>query len=1336
LTPQQLRSILDQYTSDGTLSLPANAFGPGELQTTLETFLPQDAELTLTGVTMETTADGVTVKGSGAVLPFTGMEAEAIFADQAGSPALVLTATKASGWTLAAAFSSLSDSFFKDLPIADAELRLSSIDTANPLTLSGKMGLGGSYDSVRWLLGDSPTLDVSGPIAMKGSIPVFSLTLPALKPLHLDILGDLTPTLQLTSRVSETGAALPGFGLAASIPLKGASIPLFLNLSAPRSELLFRADFTRAVGITLSDLGSYVGGADLSSFIPSTNGFPGVAGVAVLDFFLDATKRSIQSVTATVDVARDWQIIRGVALSRGAIRFSVTDPQAARLVTAALAGIVSWPNGTLAMGAALEKKAGGVTADLKATLTDGSVIHLADIIGFFIDANVDANLDLDQFQLDLAIPALDWALKTNLSGSWTLPLGFTSVALTGAAADLKRIAGNTTGTITAQANAAGIQFASSWDLKKSFTLTGRFPDINLNELGEKLTGTKLGASVPTIRIIEGNAKLTTASASRSPTTLAAQRLYTETGARMYDFVLTASATSDNRALGSAIFEVRRTATTNGFLAGMAVPQTWSPGDLFPPLAPLFSSLTFTNTGIVFSTITVERFSMPNLTMPVPSKIDPGVTVFTTLALKGDGFDQLAKLFRTSITLNLVGIIDSGAPLNSVIKASLPSLAQNNSVTFKELAVILKPGSGAFDLSAAVALTIGSEKLDVTGKGALATKPPSSSLELTVANWRYPFGIRGLIVTEVGIRIETKPNGVIIAMLGNFLIGVAPRQFRFLIAPKIIDFEVPAALLFELAPTENSLKLTDLIQQFTQLDLSRVPVLNGIAFKTISFFVVNDPTGFKIGTQTFQPGIRVKAGILFYDYEFDVDIAVNTSRGIYASGKLKQAINLGNGILVISEFSGGKEGPYFLIDTGAFASGVPMVDPEFHSLSSITHLSAVEPLEERHALLPGESAPYLELSGRVQLLKGSVQQAVYIRASKDTLDFQYNFNFVGVAAQLACQCSMDKMSLAAQAGFGFTLGIDLPALVIAGTTIIPAISLSGVSAGITLGVSMQLEPTFKGSISVGLKFTALGQSFSPSFDLDLVAMAGAIENLWNSIADWLKTNLTSLFSSILDTLENFAKAIADGFISFGKDVEAAAKAMAKFFEATAEDVIKALKEIGYAFEDICKAVAKAFNTAIDAIVDLAEDVWIAVKDGCSLSGASSKMVPAHFVLPPFPDQAGELSAAPRAPWNRALIDLVPLSAAQPILFHYYLNQQEIQLLMQTDPKVKSGLRALATQPGFDPVTTPVAALSAVLDRLRPGASPTLAESIESINRSLAPFLTLSYTEFLQTLRDAA
>ncbi|UZK68048.1 hypothetical protein OKW76_08105 [Sphingomonas sp. S1-29] len=1343
MSPQDIEAILQPHLDGGTLKLPVDAFGAGVIAKTLGAYLPSGATLDIVDAELTPGTQDVTVRGKGSVAPFAGTTVTAVFDGSGSEVQLLLTATAPSAWRFDTAFDQLGGSVLTELDYSDVTLVLStSAPAASALTLATTAKFNGDIGVIGWLLGNIFSFALKGPIAMSGNVPVFTLQADIAQ-VSLEPLGTLAPAFQIASSAmtwyDHQGAAQTAakvtLGLAANMTVKRKKVPIFIDLSTPKSVVAIEADLSAAANLALADLGSLAGGADLASYVPSDSGFPGINAVAGLSFQLNPAQQKIVSIAVQAAVSGDWPIIRGVTLTGGRMSFAVLDPLGALQVLASVEATASWPGGTLGVGVAIAKTSSGLTGTLYAALREGSVVHINDVIDYFLSVDIPATLDLDGLDLGITVPSLDWYFDTSLSGNWTLPLGFTSVALTGASAQLEHNGGATTGTISATATVADIDFDATWNLHEQFTLTGKFPDINLTELGSKLTGTSTPSGLPVVTITHAQASLTIANEQRAPVTRAAQWLVASDGGKMYDFMLSATATANGHDLGSGFFEVRRTAKSTGFVVGFAVPEAWSPGDLFPPLADLFSGLSFRNTGLIVSTIAADKLTLPNLTMPVPTPLPAGVTAFTTLQLKGDGLDLLKKLFTADVTLNLVAQIDSTTPAKSLIKASLPSFEVNKDFTFKELAVVLKPGAAEFDLVAAAALKIGGETLVIAGQGSIKLEPPAVAFDLAVENWPNPFGIAGLTVANAGVAVVIGGTGVTIGMLGSFVIGTAPRQFTFTIGASIIDFEVPGALLFGLDASDQALKLTDLITEFTTLDLSSVPVLNGIAFKTIDLYIVDDPNGFKIGNQSFQPGIQVKADVLFYDWEVIVDVAVNQDRGVYAMGNVNLPIKLGDDLLVISDFQGTK-GPSFLIDTAAFTSGVALVArdaPRFSTLhrdSSISTLAlahdlATLPAVDRRPLLAGEAATYLELSGNVKLLGGAIQDKVYLKASRDTLDFEYDFTFLGMTEQLSCHLSMAKMSLAASAKFGFSLKIDLPAYKINGLTVIPPIHIPGVAAGLTLGAGLALSPV-GGSFSIGLSFSYAGQNFTPNFTLTLTDITHAIGNLWDAIATWLKNNVKLLYANILSSLENFAAAIASGLIAFGNDLVAAAKAMMAAFDASIEQIGQVFKQLGKTFEDACNAIAEAFGKTAAAVAKALDDIWAAAK-GCAMQGAAPLMHATSLGEEGDRqrDDGLRLAVAYELRWRQALFDMAALPGGRELLFHYYLHQHEIVRLITIEGRNR-------VLPATKDADHPLRELGDRLAAIRPNASPELAKSIETMLAIAEPYVDRDYALALELL----
>lgn len=481
MSPQEIETVLKAHLVGTDLRLPADAFGAGAVATVLARYLPPAATLDVADAVL-TPGDGiVTVAGAGTAAPFAGTRIEAVFDGTGAEIALRLRATAASGWRFDTAFDRLAGSVLELLDYDDVTLDLSSsAPEATALTLATKAKFNGDVGAIGWLLGDIASFALSGPITMTGTVPIFALQADLVQ-IDLQPLGSLTPAFQIASAALAWGpkaskiAAHVTIGLVAKVTVKGQSVPIFFDLSTPTSLVPITVDLSGVANLGLAELGSLVGGADLVSYVPTSSGFPGIKAVAGLDFLIVPAQRAIVSIGVEAGLSGDWPIRAGVDLTGGRMSFTILDPLGAKNIDASIEATVGWPGGTLGVGVAIAKTAEGLTGTLYAALREGSVVHINDVIGYFLSVDIPAVLDLDGLDLGITLPSLDWYFDTSLTGDWALPLGFTSIALTGASAALAHSGGQTNGSIAATATLAGIDFDVVWNLMSNCCSRAVFP---------------------------------------------------------------------------------------------------------------------------------------------------------------------------------------------------------------------------------------------------------------------------------------------------------------------------------------------------------------------------------------------------------------------------------------------------------------------------------------------------------------------------------------------------------------------------------------------------------------------------------------------------------------------------------------------------------------------------------------------------------------------------------------------------------------------------------------------------------------------------------------------
>ena len=632
------------------------------------------------------------------------------------------------------------------------------------------------------------------------------------------------------------------------------------------------------------------------------------------------------------------------------------------------------------------------------------------------------------------------------------------------------------------------------------------------------------------------------------------------------------------ALGTGFFQAR---TDNKYIAGFVVPG--SPGSMWDALSSLFSLLQFSDSGIIYSTFDASRDDYAALTQAsVPSTVPKGVTFYTTVGL-GNALGVLGLLLGTSTKLHLRGMVDLANPANSTFQASIPGDINLEVLRFKEMVLAMRPSATEFSIASKAVLSIAGASVELSGGGSFNVQARTARMNIIIPRWEQALGIPRLTIAEFGLAIGVTAGPPSMEFMGRFEIGGA-RKVGFKLGGKMVGR--PVALMFELEkpPATNPLKLSDIIEAFTSLDLGSVPLLKDIAFRDLAFYAIADPSGkwtappTKAGEpgQVFNNGIGLRADLRVFDWDMSGKIEVDEKKGIKAEGKIDQAISL-LGVLRICAASNRDIGPSFKIDTTKIAGKMA--------------LQGAAP-ETTPRLLAADDA-YFAFDGAIELL--GLRQSFKGSARPDGFDADFQTKLANLF-ETRFQCEYEKgKSFKGKASGGFNLNLDLPALKIAGVTIIPAMRIDGPSAALSVGVTVNSS---EASVALGLKFAWLGADFDISFKLDAMKIANLLSNLWEEIKKWIVDNLKEFYKAILSTAEKFIEAIKNAGIWLADQAKEIAAALKAAYNYTAEQVSKALKEIGCAIEDVVKAVSDAFNVAYDVAADI---VNRAVK-GCGVGMA--------------------------------------------------------------------------------------------------------------------------------------
>jgi hypothetical protein len=1286
-------TTLNAALTGTTLTLTPATFGGG-IHDVIHTY----GTLTVGNVHLVQDGDAVTfTAATGASPPLTGMAIDARFApapDLPGGVTMTLTAVPPSGWTFAAGWPLLARGPADQLTITAATFTLSSVAVpqgpGKGLSFAGDLGPPPGWGALGWLLGAATALKVTGQVGQQGTVPAFAFSaklgsadVPVLGPLSVAFVFECTPVAAQNADPFPQYPYVPGItlGVVAQIQIAAAPVPVFIDLAMLPGALPVVADVSKLKPVQISDIAELIGGHDLAAKLPPAADFdPGQYLVLkTLNFLIDPSGPAMLIAGCTLGTIKKWPITDG--LSAGPVSLNFLVDTGTGDVFATLTGDVTFTGGALRLGAAYP---GFV---FTGCLTEGSTVSLSSLISSVLNGTPVPELTMDQ--LDVGIEPMNggsFSLTTGLTGDWGVPVGPARLALTGAYLQLNRAPAGTTGTIAAQATltppgtvGAPITFDGSWTLPGTFSLTGNVPLLHLTELA-RFSGVPLPDGVPEVDLAQAVLAI----------------VYQNEGS--YTFAVTAHAAVSGTDLGSATFAVRKTATAFGFLIGIVIAEGWSPARIWPELASVFGDITFTRSGLLISTLPAgSPVNLPALQgLPsLPATAPPGFAFFSTVKLEGPALGWLAGLFDAGMTLDLLAIVDTTAPANSSFTAALRAASDKNQLTWTELSVTLRPAATTFELQAAGSFQFpGNDKpLQLKGTGSVTLEPPSAKLALEVDNWVHPFGIENLVVQVFALQVGYQNGKVSIDLYGSFLIGAAPRAFLMKLGVGIVDFEAPKALLFELSSPDklNPLLLSDIILQFTSLDLSSVPVLKDISFVYLQFALVADPDGFTIAGYHFPPGIGVAADILLWDWEAKFSIVVNAGTGIKASGQINKPITLGE-VFSLSDTTG-KTGPSGLIDTS--------------KLPARTDRQALAELRDRRAI--GGADPYFTLDGKLKFL--GIEETIKASAAGQTFDFELTFAFLNtVTANLGCHLA-DAKHLSASAEIGFDLDVTIGPYSVDGIPLIPEVHITAPKAALTLGIAV--NPDVIVALALGLKYSWQGKDYAVGFALSLADIASELTQLWPAIKTWLKNSAQRVFNEALADASVWIELLLGPFAALAEDINAVAAALATFFRVAAQDAAALFVRLGYEFMAIVDALVEFFMMAFDDAMHLVESL---VPD-CAMQNAE---VAAYQAPPSYTmrDVAFALTGSP---------------AGQHLLEIWYSHQDEIGRLLAAHPYLHDQLRSFVASPqrARDARLMADTALSALF-LIMPDASPGLSQYADELIEALMRYRDMSVPAVLAEL----
>lgn len=1000
--------------------------------------------------------------------------------------------------------------------------------------------------------------------------------------------------LQLSSELRVGGESVP-------------PIPLLLRFERLGSLLRLVADLRAISTYGLDQFATVLHDAPIGSYLSGVIDLPRLVELRDLSVSI-ATRRpvGIAAVGLSLGTARRLVVVEGwVELPDVQVDFMVDDPAGRADITAVLSGEFDFLDGIAVTVRGIYPQllfTGSVDTDPPIPF-ERIVRRFLPTLGSFPD------ISLSRLTALADLTARRYAFELGVRSGWQIPIGIASFQLEEATLSLGYLVGASqafSGELTAEALLLGrdgreiARFGAGWVMPStSFLLEGEFPEISLTALAETLTGGSIPASgLPQIFLRDSRVRFEMQSE--------ATRALRLTGTTTYEFSL--GTTIDAEKIGQAdlALAVRRgSGERDGVVVGLVVRPDWTPDAIWSGLSDVFDVLTVRDAGLILSSIRDDDFSLPNLRGSwVPDRVRPGVTFFAALLLDGDALSILRGLFSSEIEFDLLAYIDTSDLKRSEIAARLPADDGKGAISFTGLELAIKPGAGEFSLAAGAIFTVAGERVTLEGSGVLRIgTTPSASFAIGIANWREPFGIKGLTLETFGLSFSVSTGTVAIGLLGSFLIGSDPRdRFRFAIGGSIVDFEAPGGFVFKLeSASGRALKVMDLVHDFTSVDLRDVPLLNGLAFTRLDLFVVADPGGWDAPDHhRYEQGIGVDADLTLYDeWRLRLKLEANKVRGLLADGSISNAIVIGD-LLVISDYTG-RTGPSVHIDTSGLKpmalSNTQRIEERRRRLTQPLPEGikpAVLGINPYTVITNGEqSTTYFAFSGAIRLL--GIKEESFAGSVTDG-GFEVNFH-----TKLANLYSADfSASLSRSDGFAghaegrFDFSLDFPdGVSIGGIRIIPPVVVRGPRAFLSIDLALSL-----GAASAGF---ALSFDWGPvhiAVDFHLTVTAELLARLWDEIVVWIRSHVEQFFADILDSAERFVELLRKGFLWAGQTALEIVRILAEVFSV--DNLVRMAQLLVDAARFVFTEMVDALMEGLGATFEAAVAALQAIGDFCAMA----------------------------------------------------------------------------------------------------------------------------------------
>ncbi|HJQ26142.1 MAG TPA: hypothetical protein VKA60_19650 [Blastocatellia bacterium] len=1198
------------YLHDNTLTLPDSALGSGDIQALIDAYLPGDA-LVINDADIEQATTSVTVKGTGGVAPFTGMQIEATFSvSEDGSEAEVaMTATVGQGWTFAKSFPALADSFYAGMQFDSAsKFYFNSYavpDVAPPgLSFDGTLPLSGYMAALTWLFSGQTSLTVQGPIALVNQVPQMTLVAPLGQAIQI---GYFEAPVQFTLSSEAINTDPPGsaplayteIGLQSDIAFRTPDTAVVLPVSAAYlgsdALLVFDLDLENIISAALSELESLMNGTPLSGVLPPgwSSDFP--ISLTGFEIVVDPDSKQLITVTTGVATNQSWVVVPNLfAVEQVGLDFTLLDPLAQAGTSAVALGLY----GQVRIGSTgvMLIEGGYPNFSLSGQLDAGTKINLKELAEYFLGSLPDVPT-IEVAELEFYIDALNGEYEGSamVVSDWTIALGSTELAIREVSFSIAYTKDGTTAMIGGELGIGSATIDVVWNLPGDIQFTGELPAISLTELIQTFSSQPLAYPLPDFQLVNSV-------------------LFIEEDFSTGNFYLAlgTSVTYNNVDWGDFEIEFINTNVGTGFAFGFVLPQSWTLADLSQELASL-AWLQFRNLSLIVATVDDPTFSFRSISTEavafptqMPSTTQPGVQAgmqfYAELLLQGGALDTVSRLLGDSTSLRLSGVIPAKGYSYAKLTAALDGAFHliGDYVVLNNLYLTIQLPS-LIDFHVEMMFTLFGSTFTLVGDIALQGEEVDFALS-TKTPWVNPFGIQGLTIVNMGVEFSLGAM-ITFSLGGRIYIGSGASQIDVEVGGEFnVDEEgIPDVLLVD---ERRTIKLADVIHTFTR---ASVPDdLLAIELRGFTLIIIANPLGWRdpANNKFYSFGLAFSSSLYFYGLTASFAIQVSWQTGISARGSMDVPLRIGN-IVTLASATDPTKGPYFEINSATSPYLTFSAKLTMYEISSVTVNARVE---------SGAFYFYFEYSisglGQVRFdsyLQNKNEFAVDARAYFAIPKSQITITTAGGhrLGTLKINLSLDAyFSLHIGPGgafllsFGGTFNLQGYSFTISGqvTTSLSKLAdlltayIEALAANLWTVASRILQDVTALFAFVGQGALSLTSEIASILFSELRTGLSHAVQLLKGVEHVMSWRVRDIASMIKSAYAASKTDLARALMAAGYDVESVADAIGHVFGLAYDDVAKVLKDIGYDLSQIAQALKNVFGKSANDVAKFFKDKW--------------------------------------------------------------------------------------------------------------------------------------------------